>query len=336
MKIQTIQFIKLTMVLILCSFNLLLIVTNLAYAQKVVTKDDLELADSVDQSQTSRMSVHALAAKKFAIAKVLYNANLRYGPGTDFAKVGNVPKGKIIYLVSVNSTGDWYRLKSGEWIAAFLVKVLYGELTSNEFGSMATPVDDAPNSQTDSFSSDTRNPFVSAPCSRPPDDMHRAYINNEQISARTLWMLQLAQQIYGGPGSILRVVQGSYEPGLQESFGTHDGGGAVDISIRNPANPEEILFSEASKMVLAMRQAGFAAWYRPTGMFGPNSGAHIHAIAIGDPELSESARRQLDGPEGYFRGLDGIPPAFGGPSPDLQGGPILCQWMLDMGFDDLR
>ena len=61
-------------------------------------------------------------------------------------------------------------------------------------------------------------------------------------------------------------------------------------------------------MVAAMRLAGFAAWYRPAGALGPGSVPHIHAIAIGDAELSPAARRQIDGPEGYFRGLDGLPP----------------------------
>ncbi len=135
---------------------------------------------------------------------------------------------------------------------------------------------------------------------------------------------------------MLRVVQGSYSPGLAESFGTHDGGGAGDISIRNPVNPTEVLWDEAPKMVAALRQAGFAAWYRAPGSLGPGSGAHIHAIAIGAPELSEAARRQLDGPEGYFRGLDGIPPQYGGPHPDPHGGPVLCAWMLEMGYRDLR
>jgi len=180
------------------------------------------------------------------------------------------------------------------------------------------------------------DPNVSQACTRPPDDVTRAQVNGETVNARTLWMLKLAQHLYGGPGSILRVVQGSYEPGLAESFGTHDAGGAVDISIRNPANLNEVLWNEASKMALAMRRAGFAAWYRPTGMLGPDSGAHIHAIAIGDPELSSAARRQLDGPEGYFRGLDGVPPEYGGPHPDPHGGPVICPWMLEMGYKDLR
>jgi hypothetical protein len=161
-------------------------------------------------------------------------------------------------------------------------------------------------------------------------------VNGEVLNRRTLWMLEQAQALYGGPGSILYVTQGSYTPGLKESFGTHDGGGAADISILDPADPKKVLWDEAPKMVIAMRQVGFAAWYRPVGMFGPNSAAHIHAIAVGDAELSPAARRQIDGPEGYLRGLDGVPPQYGGPHPDPHGGPVICPWMIKMGFKDLR
>jgi hypothetical protein len=182
----------------------------------------------------------------------------------------------------------------------------------------------------------TPDPEQSFACTRPPDDMTRVQVDGHIVNARTLWMLKVAQHLYGGPGSILRVVQGSYTSGLAESFGTHDGGGAVDISIRNPADLDQVLWDEAPKMVIAMRQAGFAAWYRPAGMFGPGSSAHIHAIAIGDPELSKAARRQLDGPEGYFRGLDGVPPEYKGPHPDPHGGPVICSWMIELGYKDLR
>jgi hypothetical protein len=182
----------------------------------------------------------------------------------------------------------------------------------------------------------TPDPEQSSACTRPPDDTTRVQVDGQTVNARTLWMLKLAQHLYGGPGSILRVVQGSYAPGLPESFGTHDGGGAVDISIRNQANLDQVLWDEAPKMAIAMRQAGFAAWYRPAGMLGPGSSAHIHAIAVGDLELSEAARRQLDGPEGYFRGLDGVPAEYKGPHPDPHGGPVICPWMIELGYKDLR
>jgi hypothetical protein len=137
-----------------------------------------------------------------------------------------------------------------------------------------TPLSSPVRTPTAALPRGTPNPDRLPACTRPPDDMTRVQVNGQTVNARTLWMLKLAQHLYGGPGSILSVVQGSYSPGLQESFGTHDGGGAVDISILNPANLSQVLWDEAPKMAAAMRQAGFAAWYRPARMFGPDSGAH--------------------------------------------------------------
>lgn len=172
-------------------------------------------------------------------------------------------------------------------------------------------------------------------CRQPIDDYSRVVVNGETLNRRTLWMLEQARLLYGGPGDLLRVTQGSYTDAEAGSFGTHDGGGAVDISIRNPTNPSEMLWDEADAMVAALRVAGFAAWYRAPDDLGAGSPAHIHAIAIGDQELSAAAIDQLIGPWGYFRGMDGLPPPWG-PNPDRHGGPIICDWMLALGYRDLR
>ena len=150
-------------------------------------------------------------------------------------------------------------------------------------------------------------------------------------------MLKRAAALYQGRGSPLNVIQGSYTDDLAASFGTHAGGGAVDISVR-VALTSSVVLSETEQLALvrALRRAGFAAWLRlPTDLKPPVT-LHIHAIAIGDAELSEAARQQLDGPEGYFRGDDGIPPAQGGPHQDRYGGPVMCGWMTRLGFADLR
>ena len=143
-------------------------------------------------------------------------------------------------------------------------------------------------------------------------------------------MLQTAQGLYNGPANLLAVTQGSYNYGVSASFGTHDAGGAVDISIRHPQT-FEFLYGETDNMVLALRQAGFAAWYRsPEQGFAP----HIHAIAIGDAELSEAASAQLTGEQGYFRGRNGLPDERAGADP--HGWPWICDWMKEMGYRDLR
>ena len=167
-------------------------------------------------------------------------------------------------------------------------------------------------------------------CVRPSDSYTRVTVNGWTLSQRSHEMLQRAQALYGGPGNLLQVTQGSYNSSIAGSFGTHDGGGAVDISIRHPQSGV-VLYDEAGRMVHALRQAGFAAWYRsPAEGFSP----HIHAIAVGDAELSGEANDQLIGTQGYFRGRNGLPDERAGPDP--HGGPLVCNWMIEMGYGDWR
>lgn len=163
-------------------------------------------------------------------------------------------------------------------------------------------------------------------CTEPPEDYTRVVVGQHTISARTLAMLNTAQAIYEGPGDIMRLTQGSYRDVVEASFGTHAGGGAVDISIRDPQNEAVFLWNEAEAMVQALRYAGFAAWFRDVGDLGEGSAAHIHAIAVGDGELSEAAQGQVMGEGGYLAGMDGLIAPYG-PNVDGHGGPVVCDWM---------
>lgn len=49
-------------------------------------------------------------------------ANLRDGPGTDFAIVGKVAVGERVEIAGQSENGEWYRLADDAWIAAFLVE----------------------------------------------------------------------------------------------------------------------------------------------------------------------------------------------------------------------
>ena len=149
-------------------------------------------------------------------------------------------------------------------------------------------------------------------------------------------MLLHAAELYGGEHDIAfkKITQGSYTSSEPLSFGTHSGGGAVDISVVDTSGDRWVVLEEEEieEIVYAMRVAGFAAWLRVYGELSPTSPIHIHALAIGDPELSTAAQNQLTGPFGYFLGYSGIPQESGIPVPDRHGGPIICKWMVDMGY----
>lgn len=177
-------------------------------------------------------------------------------------------------------------------------------------------------------------------CWEPPDDYSRVWINGVQLNARTVAMLDHAQQLYSAQGGVidlrLALTQGSYNAGgVAASFGTHDAGGAVDIAVRSRVN-WAILYDELQPLIDALRVAGFAAWVRETDELYPGSVIHIHAIAVGDQELSVKARAQIDGRFGYLRGYNGLPQANGMPEPDRYGDPVICDWMVAQGFGDMR
>ena len=187
----------------------------------------------------------------------------------------------------------------------------------------------------------TPTPFVEpAGCWEPPEDYSRLWVNGALLNARTLAMLDHAQALYAaGGGTVdfrLALTQGSYNAGgVAASFGTHDGGGAADLSVRSRVD-WSVLEAEIAPMIAALRVAGFAAWLRDTDELYPGSPIHIHAIAIGDAELAEAARAQLDGTFGYLRGYNGLPQIGGVPLLDGHGGPLICAWMAARGFGDLR
>lgn len=117
----------------------------------------------------------------------------------------------------------------------------------------------------------------------------------------------------------VRVVpaQGSYNKGgVAASGGTHDGGGAIDCSVRGLST------SQRNALVRALKDAGFAAWYREPlpGVWG----AHIHAIATGDKELAVGARAQV---LSFDAGKDGL--RGNRPDPTYRPSPrVTWSWLL--------
>jgi hypothetical protein len=162
-------------------------------------------------------------------------------------------------------------------------------------------------------------------------------VNGWTLNSRTLAMLAHAQELYGGELELTghAITQGSYHDNGSASFGTHLGGGAVDLSVLRRGT-YTVLWDDMEPLVHALRLAGFAAWLREYGELYPDSPIHIHAIAIGDRELSAAAEAQLIGTAGYFRGFSGLTDESGSPTQDRYGGPILCGWMIELGYEDLR
>ena len=175
-------------------------------------------------------------------------------------------------------------------------------------------------------------------CQKPPEDYTRLEVNGSVINQRTFAMLAHAQELYGGELELtgFAITQGSYTDAVGASFGTHSGGGAVDLSVLRQGT-YNVLWDDLEPLIHALRGAGFAAWVREYGELYADSPIHVHAIAIGDQELSSAAEEQLTGEAGYFRGYSGLPvEMYGPPAPDRYGGPIICQWMIDLGYGDLR
>ena len=96
-------------------------------------------------------------------------------------------------------------------------------------------------------------------------------------------------------GYELTIVQPSYSSGVGASAGTHSGGGVVDLAPW-----------DHRRKVRALRDRGWAAWYRGTRRAADGSliwNPHIHAVLIEHGKLSLEARAQVDD---YLHGLNGL------------------------------
>lgn len=124
----------------------------------------------------------------------------------------------------------------------------------------------------------------------------RTYYQGRVVNERTRQILEAANALlrnsrYGGETGPMTIVQGSFNGGgVSASAGTHDGGGAGDLTAHNQKNRVKVL-----------RLLGVAAWYRPT-MKNVWS-AHIHFVVIGDPTVSRGAAAQVSAYKSNRNGL---------------------------------
>lgn len=166
-----------------------------------------------------------------------------------------------------------------------------------------------------------------AGCQAPPQNHTRLRLGDVVLNQRTYTMLNYAAAMYGGEVDITgrALIKGGYLRHEPSGTGIYSGGGVLDIAIIDNQD------AEVEPLVMALRIAGFAAWLRENNELYPGSPRHIHAVAVGDERLSTAAQQELTGEYGYFRGASGL-----ASYPDPHGGPVLCQWMIDAGYADLR
>ena len=204
--------------------------------------------------------------------------NVRSGPGLRYRVTGTLRKGTVVNVVS--RSGSWSKInrpKTGWCYSSYLSNTAHRTTTNTS----ATATGSAANWKT---------------WPRPPSDYRIVYFRGKRVNIRTRVMVERTETIMRSFGlrSRLYIIQGSYNYGVSASAGTHNGGGALDISISAYST------RSADNIVKAMRMAGFAAWRRgPYDPFSPP----IHAIAIKDTRASYGARQQV---YEYFRGGDGL------------------------------
>lgn len=318
----------------------------------------LTVAAALGHAQADVCSDATLPARLTAgaYARVLFDhtINLRSTPSTTIARIGEVSAGTLLYVTAESQCAEGYRwwpinvmadgVTTENPVAGWLVE---GEPALSEYwleprGQIQAITDDETDITREYVVDENGEIVELAGCMTPPEDYTQIIWGaaQETFNIRTVAMLMQADRLYKALGGTLdlefQIVQGSYTPGVDASFGTHDAGGAVDISVRSPID-FSLVSDEIPWLLEALRTAGFAAWVRDQDELYLGSPIHIHAIAVGDAELSEAARRQIDGLEGYLRGFNGLPQLEGVPPvEDIYGDPIICQWMIEAGFDDLR
>lgn len=115
--------------------------------------------------------------------------------------------------------------------------------------------------------------------------------DGETLDNMTAAALQAAEREAGTSVNIMQGGHSSYAA----SGGTHEGLGVVDINVPN---------GDWVGVMTAMRKVGFAAWVRNVPGFGyAGSGAHIHAVLIGNEKLSPQAAVQV---QSYLNNDDGL------------------------------
>ena len=93
---------------------------------KLYTKFVTQISIGLIVALLTTLSFGLVAFSQTPTGLVNRNANLRGGPGTNFAIVGQATQGQVVTILSHNEGGSWLQVGAGQWIAAFLVTVETG------------------------------------------------------------------------------------------------------------------------------------------------------------------------------------------------------------------
>ncbi|MCB9147742.1 MAG: SH3 domain-containing protein [Caldilineaceae bacterium] len=88
-----------------------------------VTLDSDEATPTPTETASFATNKPTVTPKSTISAEGVVNrdANLRGGPGTNYGVTGSVKSGQKVIIVFKN--GDWYKLSTGDWVAAFLIDI---------------------------------------------------------------------------------------------------------------------------------------------------------------------------------------------------------------------
>ncbi|MGB8020740.1 MAG: hypothetical protein WCF04_05885, partial [Candidatus Nanopelagicales bacterium] len=133
----------------------------------------------------------------------------------------------------------------------------------------------------------------------------RVTIAGHTLTRRVWALLDDARRAADLPEGAARVMQGSFNASVGASAGTHDGGGAADLSIRGLTEKQQL------QLVDQLCRRNGCAWIR-AAKYGWTGDPHIHVIVRDEPGLSKSAAGQV---AAYDRGLNGLANRRGDPHP---------------------
>ncbi|MGA8246824.1 MAG: hypothetical protein WB797_07960 [Nocardioides sp.] len=174
-----------------------------------------------------------------------------------------------------------------------------------QVGTSAMSTSSAPGWPTDSHGAaasavETATAAVAPPSFRGGDPWAKVSVDGETVDNFTAAALQVAGQ---EAGTHWHILQGSFSTDVAASGSTHAGGGVVDVA------PTD---GDWEGAVTALRKIGFAAWIRNVpGHAYTGSGAHIHAVLIGDEQMSHQAALQVQDYLNDDNGLEGSAPDDG-------------------------